>query len=216
MFVLMTASRRIPIIILLTIGVGCTFSVGAYGALAVVLLVGPVFRRPAITVPYLLVLSVMALLTYMSGLYAWSEENVFYHLGGQSASDRLTVFQGGIAAMERHPFLGLGFGKTVHVLHTPIHNTYLQMIVDIGIPGGLVFIGAVAYILIRLDVLLSAEQRPSRVPWLKAALVSMIAMAIHWLAEPFYDCSVSWMCMGLASSPIVVFGRRYNPRRVTG
>lgn len=211
-FVPMRARNRYAAVLLMAIGVGCTLSVGAYATLSALLLAGPILRRPAITVPYLLGLVALAIVAYLTGIQAWLLDNVLVHLGGRGGADRLTMYQVGIAALERHPILGLGFGNTMRVLHTPIHNTYLQLMVTIGIPGGLLFITLAVYIVTKLGALLAAHRASPFLPMLKAGIVCMITMSIHWMTEPFHNSAVSWMYMGMATA-ILVVGENSQRRR---
>ena len=85
---------------------------------------------------YAAVLGALFFLLASLGGWVWLVHNVAEPLGAQGTQDRVEYIRVGLGVIQEHPLLGIGFRNIGRVLHTPIHNAFLQMSAEIGVPAG--------------------------------------------------------------------------------
>lgn len=208
LFMPISQTRKLLYLLVLGISVGLTFSVGAYLMMGLVLGLSVFIRRPERSLQYAASFLIIALLIYTSGMLKWIYKILIVPLGAESTTDRIEYIRVGLNTLNRYPIVGIGLKNINKVLHTPIHNAYLQMAAEIGIMGGLIFALMVFYLVIRSGLLASRLREPEQKNWVKGLSLGMFILSIHFLSEPFYDSVISWMYMGLVASAIVSYARK--------
>ncbi len=135
--------------------------IGLAGALVVAIIVGGRWRGRVLTLCATLVLCAVGYFVFFASLPA--KERVL-NVSGGGGTGRLDLWTVGLRMFEAHPLNGVGTGQfaisSVHyllrpgliesgafILETPkvAHNTYLNIIAELGVVGGLLFVAILAF-----------------------------------------------------------------------
>jgi len=151
-------------------------------------------------------------------------------IGGLDA--RLEIWSRALTILSDFPFTGIGLGCFHEIVAqmyplflvpagtvTHAHNLYLQVAVDLGLPGLLAYLVLVGCACYELLATLRAGRRD---PWAEARLLaaacltSLVGMGLHGLLDAaVWDnkgAFLPWVVMGLASA----LYRQYRQRQVEG
>lgn len=186
------------------LGIFTTFSAGAYGAMAVGLVLAPFIAFPRHTLHILAGMVSVGLLAYASGLVSLVMQQILLPLGAGNAEERLEFIDAGLQAIGREPLLGYGVKNIGRILDTAVHNAYVQMTADIGVIGGGAFIMFVVYLLVRAGLTQKYALTADAKAWSKGLFLGMMVMSYHFISEPFYDNTFSWLFMGLTLADITL------------
>ena len=196
-------------VLLLSVGILWTFSSGAYLLLALTLLAWLFLRRPERSIHYAVILIGLVVLGYMVGVSDWLWNNGLSDLGSDPAQDRVVQMRNSVSAIAQHPVLGAGVsawirspGGSVHV-----HNSFLEAASEVGIPATLVLIGMLLSLVIAAAILITRLPDGEDRDRCKGVLLGTIALMIHWNAEPFLFCAVSWLFIGIGTGVVTHYGR---------
>jgi O-antigen ligase len=132
---------------------GLVVSVGGLAVLLAMLGLGrlaPTGRQPALVRA---ALGVVILAGLFAGLVFWLGP------GAEGAGDRLRVYRIALDMVAQRPLTGLGLGGfgaqfaidrpvTITQLWTEAHNGYLELAVELGVPATLVFVAALAWLVV--------------------------------------------------------------------
>jgi hypothetical protein len=198
---------RIVFLGILTLGLIFTFSVGAYLTLALVGMIALVMHRPQHFNHYLVGGVTLMLIAYFSGLWDWAYQEVLLSTAGKPAEDRISYLQIGFQAIARHPYLGIGLRNIARVLHTPVHNAYIQTAVEMGIAAGVIFTALVVYLTVGCGLAAGRQPRGDQRDWLLGLFMGMVGLALHISVEPFYDNYITWVYMGLTTAALATHQR---------
>jgi O-antigen ligase len=121
-------------------------------------------------------------------------------------SGHIWAFWSGVHSIEHHP-LGTGLATSAGAgqqyqqtagLVVP-ENNYLQVGVELGVVGGLVFVALTIALVFSLRR--TARRRPN--PAIAATAATMAGLAVAaWFLEPWFDFSVAWTVWGLAGAAL--------------
>jgi O-antigen ligase len=120
-----------------------------------------------------------------------------------SSMERLNTQVDGIMLFIRHPLIGIGWGNTPFYLkNTVTYNFYLQLLLEVGIVGFLVFGVFLLQIWKKLDSFSSkldfSDQRDFETSKLITGLkTSFFAILIIWLNLPAYNFSYFWFVFAM-------------------
>ncbi len=177
---------------------------GALGT-GVLLLWGVVERRFSGSSRWLLALMPLAYLVFWLGNSAWADysHHVFggearFSTSGDISSSRYAIWSNTIELIKAHPWFGVGFGEfnfawtltpfpdrpVAFFDHT--HNLPLQLIVEMGIPLGLLVIGLLLFALYCAlrNVMPQPDRDPSLPPQMSSAAFMIVLMiGLHSLLE---------------------------------
>lgn len=186
-------------IVVMSVVFALTLSRGGYMGIAAALLTLFIVRWPRL----LFVVVPASIISFLMLLFLPSLRDVMFGLimnDGVSASvsGRLEIWSRGWYMVQDFPFTGIGMGmheKMIEVMYpyfiNPIplahaHNLFLQVAVDLGIPGLIAWLGILVNVFIACIVLAR-----SREPLLRAAgaglLASNVALCVHGLTD-----AVTW------------------------
>lgn len=199
--------KRVLFLTIIAAAVAVTFSSGAYLVMGIVLLLSFFINKPSRSLLYITIIALISLAAYESGLLQKLFVDYFARMSDKNVGDRIEYIQAGIDALKRHPLLGIGLKNIGKTFHTPIHNAYLQMMVDTGIIGGLLFLFFIIYLL-ATSAIFAAKFSGTDKRLAKGVLLGMCALSVHFLFEPFYDNLISWMFMGFAAVLPVIYSTR--------
>lgn len=177
---------------------------GALGT-GVLLLWGVLERRYSRSSRWLLALMPLAYLLFWLGNSAWADysHHVFggearFSTSGDISSSRYAIWSNTIELIKMHPWFGVGFGEfnfawtltpfpdrpVAFFDHT--HNLPLQLIVEMGIPLGLLVIGLLLFALYCAlrNVMPQPDRDPSLPPQMSsAAFIIVLMIGLHSLLE---------------------------------
>ena len=132
---------------------------------------------------------------------------ILTHLGGSTALGRAQLWPDGRAIVADYRFTGSGLGSTMmvystyylllHVGHTShMHNLYLEIAVQQGVPGLIAFLCLAAGTAVLLAITL-AEGTPGRRRLAAGALAALVALLVHGLVDAgLYASRLArcWLC----------------------
>lgn len=197
------------------IGIFTTFSAGAYGAMAVGLGLAPFIAYPRYTLHILAGMAAVGVLTYVTGLVSLVMQQILLPLGAGNAEERLEFIHAGLQAIGREPWLGYGVKNIGRIMDTAVHNAYVQMTADIGVIGGSAFVAFMLYLVVMIWLKQKNASDPHEKAWCKGLFLGMIVMSYHFMSEPFYDNTFSWLFMGLTLAAISLPGPERTSPQVT-
>ncbi len=129
-----------------------------------------------------------------------------------SSSQRLELWIGGLKAARDYPLLGVGYGEKnwIHVSprylgrpnHLVCHNTYIQMLVDCGVPLFLLYVGTLWGAVFWLQRS-AARMKALNPDWLPYPYALQGALLVFGLGSTFYsrgDFELTYMLIGAAGS----------------
>ena len=200
---------KIAGLLLLAAGIAWTWSVGAYVLFGATVLIWLFLSRPERSVHYAAALIGLVTLAYVVGVgnSAWSRG--LTDLGAEPAQDRVVQLRAVIGAIAEHPILGNGVGDRLRGAQGSIHvhNSYLEAAAEVGIPGALVLIGMLAALALGAAVLVRRLSTREDRDLCKGVLLGVFVLACHWMVEPFLDCPVSWVFIGIATGVLAHYSR---------
>lgn len=208
-----TLFLRVPLIakllmvgVLLT-GAVFTFSVGVLIAVGFVLAMYPIVRWPAHGWRIVLAYALLGWLLFASGAAAWvytiANEML---LAGSGVEARIWTYRGGAELIEKHPVFGIGALKQIPgSLHfsTP-HNTYIQVALELGLPAAFLFTSTLIYLLVSCWIVARRAEDNDTRRWMRALLLGMLGLLLHFMSEPMYPNNLPWTYLGLMAAGIVV------------
>jgi len=195
-----------------------TWSAAALIGVALIAFLFFYIHRPSLSIQYsgLVVLGTIGL--YELGFLKVAKR-LFEGFGGASSgSVRMDLLQLGFESLRRSPFIGLGiqnfgsFSKNYfptgpYIFKYPVHNAFVQMAAELGIFGGLLFVGVVAFISLRLLWALSGDLGEEQ--WIfKGFLLGWIAIVFHMMTEPMAYEGTLWLILGLIEGCAITMARK--------
>jgi len=198
---------RILCVPILVAGVVTTLSAGAFLSAGVTIILALFMWRPAWSIHFVVVAAAVTLIAYLTGSLELLYDKVLFPIGGESLNDRIEYIRNGMPVILDHPWVGIGYRNIARVLGIEIHNAYLQMTAETGIPGGLLFTGLIAYLIFGCALAARQAEQFIAKQWLKGLALGMVALSIQCQVEPLYNNVVTWSYMGLAASAIGVYGK---------
>lgn len=211
----MSPAKKTLILLTMATAVLFSFSSAAYLVFGGMLALALFIRKPSRWFLYLAVISFFLLVTYETGVLKFLYQNILVKMSGKNVDDRIEYLQVGIEALKRHPFLGIGLKNIGRYSYTPIHNAYAQVIVDIGIFGGMIFLFFVLYLLVTSIAWVKKLVGVEEERLVKGLLLGICALCMHFLFEPFYDNLISWMFMGFAAALPAIFLRKNQDEKLS-
>ncbi|MEW6742808.1 MAG: hypothetical protein AB1486_08615 [Planctomycetota bacterium] len=205
--------QKLVLVPLLALGIGTCFTTGGFLVLGALLALAPFLLRPNRTVLYLLAALSGAVVLYLLGGMAWVVDNFLSAMGGSGFEERAELMRWGVAAIHRHPILGIGVRNFLSMYDQVVHCAYVQVAVELGLPAGVIFTSIVAFFLGACAFLAASGTRSLR-QLFKGLLLGMATLAVMALFEPIYDNSVTWMFLGLVTSAVTLGLRRASAGRV--
>jgi O-antigen ligase len=193
---------RIVMVLIMIAGIGWTFTVGGYLTLAGVLALWLFMRWPEKSLHLLLAIVGVGCVLYLTGWAGYVYEELIVALGGKGTHDRMETLAQGLVAIRDHPWIGVGLRNTDRVTPSYVHNTYLQLASEIGVPGAIAFAGLGTYPVARLAAAVKGTPRGERQDWLKALFLASFTLVLHLSIEPFYDNYFTWAFIGVAVGSI--------------
>jgi len=160
-----------------------------------------------------------------AGLSLWAaarqstliREHIVYRLSPATVEIRLQQFARSVALIKESPLLGYGAGVVPHqeeLLAGGVHNTFLQTTMELGIPLGLTFSGA----LFLLAALLLLQRGPfsATEPTMTVAVGGgLLAALLVFLTQAQFEGVLLrilfYMGMGFASALLQGLPRRFQP-----
>ncbi|MFL6664250.1 MAG: Wzy polymerase domain-containing protein [Rhizobacter sp.] len=202
---------------------------------------GTLDRRLSRSTRTLLLLAPVAYAVFWSGFTAWSHLT-HQALGAEariadtaeSPNSRIRIWANALTLIAQHPWLGVGFGEfnfawslhpfpqrpTAFFDHT--HDLPLQLLVELGVPLGLLVLGLLGYALWRAFVASrAADARDASM--LRAAFMIVLMIGIHslleyplWYAYFLLPAAFAWgLCLGGAPAKAPAPASARVPRRAT-
>lgn len=195
---------------LVVLGAMVSFSRGAWLAMAVGMLILPLLRRPASGLYYLPLLALVGGVGHLVGLVdrVWT---AVLRINVASADFRYYVAELAMEAIRNHPLLGVGINRLEdynNPFRLPAHNSILQAASEVGLPAGVLTVGFIVILFVRL---LRAIRRASD-PWDEAALkgltLGLLGASIHAQFDAFMYAKAVWLYLALVESALLILGGR--------
>ena len=192
--------------ILVVLGNVVSFSRGAWLAMGVAVLMLPLLRRPASGLYFLPLLGLLGGVGYLTGLLdrVWT---AIVHINVASADFRYYVADLAMEAIWEHPLLGVGINRLEEYnnpFRLPAHNSILQASSEVGLPAGILTVGFIAVLFIRLF----RAMRHTRDPWDEAALkgltLGLVGACIHSQFDAFMYAKAIWLYLALVECAILI------------
>lgn len=192
--------------LLMAIAIVLTWSTMALIALGLMLFILPYVFRPSLTIHYSAAALLLILVSYEAGLLEGAYRTL-EALGRDSGSIRMSILDVAAASFQRNPLLGVGiqnfenvsmnfFEEGPHLKGYPVHNAFLQMATELGIFGGLLFLGIVVFVLMRLALVLRVDAGQEQ--WMfKGLLLGFVGIVVHMANEPMAYLGTLWLVIGV-------------------
>ena len=201
-----------------------TWSFTALVALGLIFILFLYIYRPSLSIQYSCALGFGVIVSYQIGLL----EKVFAFVKNFSSAAggiRIRLLELGVESLVRNPFIGVGaqnfksytgnfFTEGPYIFKYPVHNAFIQMATELGLFGGLIFLGMVVFLVMRLIAVLRSDTEEER--WIfKGFLLGLLAIIIHMLTEPMAYEGTLWMIFGLMEGAAMTMLRENKLRRET-
>lgn len=208
--------------LLMVAAIVLTWSFTALVGLSLIFILFIYIYRPAYSIQYSCAMGFVALLCYEAGLL----EKVFRFMKNFATAAggiRINLLELGAESLARNPFIGLGaqnfksfsgnfFNEGPYIFKYPVHNAFVQMATELGIFGGLIFLGIVIFLVIRLLAVLSSGV--SEEQWIfKGFLLGLLAIIVHMLTEPMAYEGTLWLIFGLMEGSAMTILRENRAKR---
>ncbi|GEM_PF-2185982 len=199
-------------------GIVLTWSASGLIGLGIIFLLFFYIYRPAFSIQYSCLILFVAISAYFLSLWEWGGKLIEGFGGSLVGSVRMDLLELGMASLERNPLIGLGvqnfgsfsgnfFPTGPYILKYPVHNAFIQMATELGIIGGLLFLGIVLFVFIRLLALLHSNL-PVEEKWIfKGFLLAWAAILVHMMTEPMAYEGTLWLILGLIEGSAIVMIR---------
>ncbi len=194
---------RLGILGLLGIGCFTTFSAGSYVAMGVVYFAAPFILFPRSWIPVAAAYVGGGVLLFFTGLWQILLNDIMIPLGLRNFMERMEFIRRGMRGAENWPWTGNGIGNIGRHLETSIHNAYVQSVVDIGVIGAAAFTSILIYLTVRNWARRQRPANPDGAPWSPAMTLILIGISTHLLLEPFFNNTVTWLLLGVATANIL-------------
>jgi hypothetical protein len=199
-----------------------TWSTTSLIALGLLLVVFFYIHRPALSIHYSAVILLIVIISYEIGFLEWSYK-LIENSGGSAGKIRVELFGLGLKSLLQSPVVGVGvqnfqivsgnyFPEGPYIFKYPVHNAFMQMATELGIFGGLIFLGIVVFFSVRLAMVLAAP--PTEERWLfKGFLLGWIAILLHMMSEPMAYEGTLWLIFGLIEGACITMSKRRGEER---
>ena len=170
-------------------------------------------HRPSLSIQYSAVLTLGVIMAYASGLLE-SGIQFMKDYGSASGAIRRDLLELGIRSLERNTWIGLGlqnfgrmsgnfFAEGPYVFQYHVHNAFMLMATELGLFGGLGFLGIVIFVSFRLVLALRSSPGPDM--WVfKGFLLGWTAILIHMQTEPMAYEGTLWLIFALIEGAGIV------------
>jgi hypothetical protein len=207
LFLRVSLAVKISMVSILLIGAVSTMSVGVLIAVGFVMVMYPIARWPSHGWRIAVVYALLGWLLFATGAAAWvyTMANEML-LAGSGVEARVWTYRGGAELIEKHPVFGIGALKQIPgSLHfsTP-HNTYMQVALELGLPAAFLFTSMLAYLLVSCWLVARGAEDENTLRWMRALLLGMLGLLLHFMSEPMYPNNLPWTYLGLVAAGIVV------------
>ncbi|MDP6941682.1 MAG: O-antigen ligase family protein [Planctomycetota bacterium] len=200
---------------LLAVGVFVTFSRSGWLALGIGAMVLPFFRWPKYRIPYSLVVLAGAVFGFKTGLFSMVYE-IVENMNAASADFRWHIDALAVEAFLTSPWFGVGVGGILNFFnpyHLEIHNTYLQILAEMGLAGVLGFGALFVILAFRIRRAISLAQRnPDKSGWSQEWLVGLAIassmLLLQNLVAMFLWVKFLWAWIAFIEASIFVSLRR--------
>lgn len=198
--------------LLMAAAIVLTWSTMALIALGLMLLLLPYVHRPSLTIHYSAAVLLLVLVSYEAGLLEGAYR-VLEEFGRDSGSIRMSILDVAAASFQRNPLLGVGiqnfenvsmnfFEEGPHLKGYPVHNAFLQMATELGVFGGLLFLGIVVFLFMRLALVLRVNA--GREQWIfKGLLLGFVGIVAHMSSEPMAYLGTLWLVIGVIEGAVI-------------
>lgn len=237
-----TGARRV-VLVGLAVTVGSIFTSvsrgGLIGLAAVLLLLmlqpaRTFFRTRARKSAFVAVAITGAAVLLVVSFSALSARTESLSSSGSSGSGRSYLWSAAVVAFDEHPTLGLGFGAFASQSNTllrrtpgvnfrqyklrpegqPVHNTYLESFTELGVLGGLLFIGLLAAAALSLQWAAKralAQQDMFLLALARALQLSLVGFAVTSFFLSAETHRTLWVLLGLSLALTRVLSTRQSP-----
>ena len=204
-------------ILFMSIALVLTFSTGAWLAVVFSTYIGIYFRKASYSIHFVLLSIGVIILAYFTGLL--NEFGNFVNSELQLKSDlsvRLQMIRTTIEkAFVQHPYIGRGIGNSPiyisNIYGWPPHNTFVQVLAEIGIMGliiySLIFIDTSVKLFAYIVRLKEGKDRTV----VTLLLMGFLSLIVYLQFSPFFMQLFPWIYLGILRSTIQVFSNRGHP-----
>jgi hypothetical protein len=177
--------------VLLTRSRGGLIALGGVLAAALILRLGPRWRRPA-------ALAAVALaVPGFVALFGYAQSD-------SSAASRIEAWSAGLVMLRSSPIWGIGYDYFADTYDGRVaHNSFVQCFAETGLVGYFIWLALIVVTFARLSALERDAQYPAATRWARALLVSLIGFLV---AALFLSRTTSPMLFLLVSLPAAFIG----------
>jgi O-antigen ligase len=179
--------------------------------------------RPSYSIQYSCALGFVVIVCYEVGLLEKAFQFV-KNFSSTAGGIRIRLLELGVESLARNPFIGVGaqnfksytgnfFTEGPYIFKYPVHNAFVQMATELGIFGGLLFLGMVIFLVMRLIMVLRSGLEEGEKWIFKGFLLGLLAIIIHMLTEPMAYEATLWMIFGLMEGAAMTVLRENKVRR---
>jgi O-antigen ligase len=187
-----------------------TFSRGGWLAVCIAVFLLPFIKKPKYLVHFSIALLVLGFLLYVTGAIEYGFELV-KSLNPRALAFRSKLFELGIEAVRRHPLTGVGVNNFAEFsgnhFRAPVHNGPLQVFSEMGLVGGLPWLGIILLVVVRSAATYVRNFRLPSNLFIGCALLGLITLTAHMQTEPIANSPVTWVYFGFAESMNLIYGR---------
>lgn len=198
--------RYLAVYLLLALGVAITWSRSGWLTLGVATLLIPLLRWPRLALAYLGGLGLLAALGWQSGILPALYDFVV-ELNEGSADFRWHIDRIALHAFHERPLVGVGVEGLLQWFNPyplQVHNTYLQVVAEMGLFGLAAFALLSGWLALRVARALRAAADPRRREWLIALILASAVILVQNLFEMFLWIKYLWFWIGLIEAVVLV------------
>ncbi len=189
-----------------------TFARAAWLAFAVTALIALFFRRPSYSIHFIMALLSILLLCYVTGIldiinnFLYEEISLMGKLGLRNEMNKLGIE----ASLARHPFIGRGIERSNIYMSNPYrwppHNTFVQVLAEIGIIGFSIYLSMLLYLIFRLFMVIITVKGSNEKAIATSLLMGLFTLTIYSQFDPDFLRLFPWIYFGLTESAILILG----------
>ncbi|MCH2111423.1 MAG: O-antigen ligase family protein [Planctomycetes bacterium] len=199
--------------LLCSLAVLVTFSRSGWMALGLGALVIPAIRWRRLAVGYALTVLAVGVWGMQSGWLSTVISEV-RDLNASSADFRWHIDALALEAFTHFPWWGVGVGGMLdfwNPYHLEVHNTYLQILAEMGVAGSLGFLALGGWLTCRLLGRIRNTRTLSDREWLVGLALASIVLLVQNLVAMFLWVKFLWVWMALCEASVLVSLDRWHP-----
>lgn len=154
----------------------------------------------------------MFLMPLVFVVFAGRQTNINLASDNDTAQGRMHLWRDSLVLFHGAPIFGIGNGMLADEIGLVAHNSYVQAFAELGLFGGIAFIGAFLVPLLDLGRLIAYDRRnSSRRPdsWIGCVLAIIVGYAVGLLSLTRNTEVSTYVILGLAGAFVAVTARRY-------